>query len=355
MTYDDMPLPARPPRDPDARRARERRPMLYQGSGGAARLTVRTPTDALALAPLVLGFHPEESVVLMTFGGDGFHARVDLPRDDLGRDDVVDLLVRALQTNPCTIVMVLFYSADEQACGALSARLLPALTEELGLDVADVVRADGAHWWSMRPGRDVLGVPYDVTTHPFTADAVLRGTVVHRDRDAIAEMLGGEDADFVHQVEQALEGRPIAAPPPVGPARRQLASWLRRTVETWVSNGALGPPEEVAHVLTLVEEPDLRDVVWGAMDRTSAAQHLSTWIHVLRASPAAWEASPAAVVALCAWLHGDGALAWTAVERSLDADPHNSLAVLVAEALDRAIPPTSWQPWTVEELLARHG
>ena len=41
----------------------------------------RSPEDLIALVPFVLGFHPSESVVLLTFGAPGgsFHARVDLP------------------------------------------------------------------------------------------------------------------------------------------------------------------------------------------------------------------------------------------------------------------------------------
>jgi hypothetical protein len=41
----------------------------------------RSPTDLVAIVPVVLGFHPRDSVVLLTFGtpGAAFHARVDLP------------------------------------------------------------------------------------------------------------------------------------------------------------------------------------------------------------------------------------------------------------------------------------
>ncbi len=40
----------------------------------------RSPEDILAVVPVVLGFEPEESVVMLTFGGrHSFHARADLP------------------------------------------------------------------------------------------------------------------------------------------------------------------------------------------------------------------------------------------------------------------------------------
>ncbi len=51
----------------------------------------------------------------------------------------------------------------------------------------------------------------------------------------------------------------------------------------------------------------------------------------------------ASVLAVCAWLHGDGAAARVALDRALDADPSYSLAHLVSAALDNGIPPWSWR------------
>ena len=46
-------------------------------------LVARSPEDLLAAVPLVLGFVPESSVVMLTFGAEhSFHARVDLVTDD---------------------------------------------------------------------------------------------------------------------------------------------------------------------------------------------------------------------------------------------------------------------------------
>ena len=42
--------------------------------------TARCPEDVLAVVPVLLGFVPEESVAMLTFGAPRvFHARVDLP------------------------------------------------------------------------------------------------------------------------------------------------------------------------------------------------------------------------------------------------------------------------------------
>ena len=57
-------------------------------------LTARSPEDLLALVPIVLGFVPRESVVMLTFGAQRtFHARVDLPVREAEVAEVVQALL----------------------------------------------------------------------------------------------------------------------------------------------------------------------------------------------------------------------------------------------------------------------
>ena len=60
--------------------------------------------------------------------------------------------------------------------------------------------------------------------------------------------------------------------------------------------------------------------------------------------PVALVAPVAGLLAFSAWLAGDGALAWCAVDRCLCADPDHVLGQLVGEALTSAMPPSSWRP-----------
>ena len=61
------------------------------------RMTARSPEDLFALAPIALGFHPEESLVMLTFGRTAFHARIDLPEGPEDRElvrSMIDLIHR---------------------------------------------------------------------------------------------------------------------------------------------------------------------------------------------------------------------------------------------------------------------
>ena len=65
---------------------------------------------------------------------------------------------------------------------------------------------------------------------------------------------------------------------------------------------------------------------------------------MVRRSPEELVAPAAGLLAFAAWLAGDGALAWCAVDRSLRSDPDHTLAQLVAQALEGAVPPSAWRP-----------
>ena len=56
------------------------------------------------------------------------------------------------------------------------------------------------------------------------------------------------------------------------------------------------------------------------------------------------------LLAFAAWQHGDGALAWCAIDRCLDVDPDYSMAHCVAQILTGAVPPSVWQPIPEDEL-----
>jgi len=307
---------------------------------GPTTLTARTPDDLLALVPLVLGFHPERSLVMLTFGADrgAFHARVDLPGAD-EREEVIDVLLTAAVRNRVERVVFLFYTADAEAVFALAPELVKAFVREQ-IGIIDLLRADGRRWFPLAGGPDHEGTPYDVSTHPFTAQGVFSGAVTRPSRLALAESLVGP-ADEVARVEAEIPARLGRVP---SLQRTAEARWLVDLIARCTSDGDRPEADDVARLVVAVLDLELRDVVWTHMTHANARAHLELWSDIVRRTPDDFLAAPATLLAFAAWLTGQGALAWCALDRVHKVDPDYSLADLVAGALTAAMPPSCWTP-----------
>ncbi len=293
-------------------------------------LTFRTPEDVLAAVPVLLGFEPADSVVMLTFGGrETFHARIDLP-PPTEVDEGIALLLEPARAHGVTQVLLVVYSDRPRYGARVVARFAEAFLEA-GIRVATTLRADGRRWFQgARPG-----VPYDITGHPFLARAVLDGQVVTGTRDDLATRL--RPTAGVAAVEAALDAVPAYD-------ATEVAACVWRALDTGRFDDA-----DLAGVLQGVHDLGVRDAAWASVSRHEAAAHVALWTDAVQRSPDRHVGGPAAILALACWLAGNGALAWCAVDRCVEVDPDNSLARLVGELLSRAVPPSSWDAsWSGE-------
>jgi len=297
------------------------------------KLSVAGPEDLLAAAPIVLGFEPSGSLVMLTFGAPHpFHARVDLPSPDdrAGLAETAELMLRPALDNDAGLVAFLLYTPDARLAGRLGRRLVRCFGQA-GLPVIACLRASEGRWWPALdddPGFPAEGRPYDAGAHEFRARAVYDGLVTLGSRDELAATLAS-DPPGVAAVERALAG---AGPPdPAG-----LAALVARGLGEGV---VLASVEVAALLLALAEAYDETSI---GLTRANSRGHVRLWTDVVRRAPAGLMADPAALLALSAWLHGQGALAWCALDRCLAVEPSHPLGRAVATALEEALPPQRW-------------
>lgn len=313
-------------------------------------LRAKTPADLLAMVPYLLGFHPEDSVVMMTVGAADtpVHARQDLPE----LPDEVPLLVEDLLTVALRAglrkVAVVVYSSDEVIADAVADPLLTSL-ESAAVEVMIAMRADGERWYCLGAyaGRfPPDGTPYDLSRHPITLEAVVDGRLVHASRDALRDSLVGDDPDEVDRVADAVDaaGERLLRAEASRPHLVQEGRWVQHRVRRFLRDGQRLDSHDVGRLVVAIAAVEVRDVAWAQIGHDDARRHVDLWSDVVRRCPHDALAAPAALLAFAAWLAGDGALAWCAVERSQEAEPGYSLAGLVTQALAGAVPPTAWTP-----------
>ena len=182
------------------------------------------------------------------------------------------------------------------------------------------------------------------------AASVASGMVVESSREALERRLApdpdrGGTADACRRLARDVRGSDADADgdwAAIVEAVRRCAPGSAHPVERL-------PDDLVARVVwALRHEPTLRDraLVLALGEEAPAAEAL--WTECTRRAPQPLDAAPATLVAVSAWLRGDGAMANVALERALDSDPRNRLARLLAPALEACLHPTELRRLIVE-------
>ena len=326
------------------------------------RVSLGDPGELAAAVPRLLGFRPRESVVLISLTGPsgarvGLTVRADIPPPEHAAD-VSGALGRSVRTDRPAAVVLLVISEDfpdDEGVGGgadLPHRpLVHELTVALHRDripVREALLVRDGRWWSYdcpadccRPAR---GTPLPVGTSPFEAASVAAGVTVADSREALAARIAPLD----------------------GPARSSMAAVARRiAAEASARAVAVGPDvvseESWAAVLaglahcragTALSDAALARILWGLRDRAVRDRALqlaladddaavdSLWTECTRRAPRRYVPAPATLLAVGAWLRGDGAMAGVALERALAADRRYRLARLLGQALAACLPPS---------------
>lgn len=296
-------------------------------------MTARTPLDLVALVPILLGFAPADSLVLLCFGPGAFHARVDLAGS--APDELIEVLLAPAVRHRVRRVALLCYTDDPELAELLGHRAVARFTDrEIG--VVDVLRVHQDRWWSALDDPTGPGTSFDLRAHPFTARAVFEGRRTLPSRAALADTLA-PDPDAATAVRAQLcylAGE--------RPDRGDQYRWIEGFVAHHLDGASL-QPVDVARVLTAFTDPLVRDQATLGLTRENAERHRQLWTRVLQMAPPGHQAEPAALVALTSWLHGDGALAWCALDRCLSEQPRHRLGGLIARVLTEAVPPRAWR------------
>jgi hypothetical protein len=134
------------------------------------------------------------------------------------------------------------------------------------------------------------------------------------------------------------------AEPPLE-ALRAGAAEVKAVVAGALRAGLLGlSDDDVAALGVWCRCVTVRDVAWSLVDAGDPLEHLELWQAVARRTIAPFEPAVLSLAAFCAWRSGDGARAWCALDRALQADADYSMAHLLHTVLTNAMPPSIWQP-----------
>ncbi|MFR9802521.1 DUF4192 domain-containing protein [Pseudonocardia sp. RS010] len=354
----DPPDPAGPPDPPDpAGPAGPAAPVLP----GDPESPVRVGTEGLlAAVPVLIGFRPRDSLVMIATGGPhsrrvGLTLRVDLPPSD--DPELVVALCESAAAALCRDdpegAAVLVVGGGEPAApppgepgwppraDVAGAATLALLEREIAVHtVAWAAEIAAGAAWRCYPLHDCrcAGTLPDPGASVLAATAVARGAVLRDSREdlrKVVEPTGPERAAGA----SGRSGASGAADP------RRL---LREALAAAAAGRLVVGRRLTSAMASALRRPWFRDEALATCAGPSAAEAEQLWAALARTSPGADAATPAALLAVSALLRGDGALANVALDRALDADPGHRLAGTLRVALDAGWGPAEVRAWLEE-------
>lgn len=332
----------------------------------APTLRVTSPADLLQAIPYLLGFHPQDSLVLVGLADARLvvTVRIDLADlADLAGEDVLANAVEAMCRGGAAELIAAVYddrcTAAPQGYAQLQA--LPwkgvavAVADEctrLGCTLGDALLVADGRWWSYTCGNPACCPPQgqELPAGPsaLSATATYAGMVALPDRAALAaileplpdsrrDLLTPRIAECENAAVQAvLDGAAVRAGRAV---KRVIFAAARASAAPPDSAGSVALDDAtVARFGVALTDLSVRDAVWMAVD-DGRLDGRELWRELGRRLPSPYDAAPLFLFGWCSWRAGNGALAGIAAERAVDSDTSYSAADLLLAALARGVDP----------------
>ena len=302
--------------------------------------------ELIAAIPHVLGFHPAESLVVVSLTTDTPAAidrllRVDLP-EPTDRASVADELARvAMRQALSRVVFVVVGQAN--AAPGLPHRVLvdqcyrrvhPGRYRRGRATVIATTRDSG--WWRCYAHGACGGVMPDPRATTLAATLVHAGIVTDARREDRVATLAPAPTDVLNRRAALLATRPTETDPDQG--RRGLA-----LVSAAIDRAATGvlpeSDQEFVGLARALANHSVRDAFVSVDDPDRERAAIALWQCLTRGTPAPDRAEPAVLCAFAAYSQGDGVLAGIALEQALAACPQHRLADLLHRVLTVGMSP----------------
>src|SRR6516225_6514732 len=266
------------------------------------------PGALIAALPAVLGFVPENSLVLVSLGGGelGSVLRVDLSAGLVDRVGHLAEVAAAAEPEAAIAVIVDDDGAHCPGCNDEHRRLCTALTEALSqydielwaAHVVDRVALGGR--WRCVDGCGSSGAVDDPSASPLAAAAVLDGRRLY-------------------------------------PRRADLENAMAAAAR--VAGGQTLSDAELAELGCALRDVQVRDTLYALAVGETAGQAESLWALLARTLPQPWRVEALVLLAFSAYARGDGPLAGVSLEAALRCEPDHRMAGMLDTALQSGLRP----------------
>lgn len=295
---------------------------------------VRDLPDLLGVIPHLLGFHPEESMVLVVQDGGLIQltARADLA--DLRGPGHLELLIdRMLLRWPSGAMWLVAYTARERQ----GWRLLRRAAAHLGNSLAGEPMCVTGQRYRVATAHGPV-YHHDPRAAATAASATLHGLQARPSRSMLTELVRADPRDL-----PAAEAAWVRA---LGKAleldRGDRPGELLRSLDRAVHAPDRISRDDLAWLGLLINDAQARDRAVLSLEQSAAEAWVEVWSRVVRSCPPGTQDQPLAVLALAAWVNGDGALQSVCLEEMDLLGIAPGLKQMLEDLSAAVVPPSDW-------------
>lgn len=297
-------------------------------------LEMTAPSSLILAIPFLLGFRPENSLVVVTVADKALGAvmRVDLEADSAEATGKLAVAAAGQGADGAFVVIVDPHGEDRshtELIDALTDALIIRGVRMLGAFVVDDITAGGR--WHCPDGCGAGGSLDDPATSVLAAAAVLDGRRLYRNRREMQSLvtLDSRKADAVRAALPAVSAPsdPRAAVDNVMAAARALAE------------GREPGDDQLACVAGTLLDKQVRDMLlaFAVTDDSGVAE--AFWAVLSRSLPSPSRVEALTLLAAYAYIRGDGVLSGIALSAALEEDAAHPLASMLDVALESGMQP----------------
>ena len=316
--------------------------------------TLTSPHDLLAAIPFLIGYHPENSLVLVALKDDsiGMAMRVDMPTDIA--PESYDLLASHFQREAADAALIVAYVDSETDPEPVLINTSAALLRA-GISIKESLIVSDGRYRSM--------LCHDSECCPSLGSPI---PDIDSSRIAAEHVIAGHPMPFanVSGLVQSIAALPSA----------MQESWQSEVRTFWIESdsenlldlqrdGATAvidlageyaqgrgaeDRELVARVIGRISDIQVRDYALGSHNDETADAYWQMWRELLLIAPRGFVAPIASIFAALAYERGEGALAHKALDRALADDERYSLALLLRRVFTAGWPPQSFSAMRAE-------
>ena len=317
--------------------------------------TLTSPHDLLAAIPFLIGYHPENSLVMVSLKDDsvGMAMRVDFPTDIA--PESYDLLASHFIREEASGAFIVAYLSSEEIDPEPAMANICAAMMRAGIDIKESLIVTGNRYRSMMctdstccppEGTEVpaidssrIAAEHVIAGHPMPyatvgdlaqSIAALESSNESRWQDDVQKFWISSDAEEINELQ------------------RDGATAVIDLVGEYREGRGCEDRELTARVIGRLSDIQVRDFSLGSHTEENADFYWRMWRDLLRIAPRGFVAPIASLFASMAYERGEGALAHRALDRALADDDQYSLALLLRRVFTAGWPPESFSAMRAE-------